>query len=123
MSNRRTLAATPKWEAHGAGFAFPSPIRRDAAGALRVGKTRLLVELVIRAHEDGRTPAEICRIYSPISEEDIRAVIAIWRENPAPLKRYLAQQDEKAAEVKAKIEAAGRDGAAVKARLLARKQG
>jgi hypothetical protein len=33
-----------------------APLREDASGALRVGSSRVLVELVIRAFQDGATP-------------------------------------------------------------------
>jgi hypothetical protein len=32
------------------------PLRRDVSGALRVGRSRVLLELVIRAFQDGATP-------------------------------------------------------------------
>ena len=35
------------------------PLREDASGALRVGASRVLLELVIRAFQDGATPETI----------------------------------------------------------------
>ena len=35
------------------------PLHRDASGALRVGHSRVLLELVIRAFQDGATPATL----------------------------------------------------------------
>lgn len=32
------------------------PLRREASGAIRVGASRVLLELVIRAFQDGATP-------------------------------------------------------------------
>jgi hypothetical protein len=37
------------------------PLQRDASGALRVGHSRVLVELVIRAFQDGATPEAIAQ--------------------------------------------------------------
>src|SRR5215475_2422608 len=39
------------------------PLRQDASGALRVGSSRVLVELVIRAFQDGATPEAIAQRY------------------------------------------------------------
>ena len=43
------------------------PLREDAAGALRVGRSRVLLELVIRAFQDGATPEAIVQRYSSFS--------------------------------------------------------
>lgn len=40
------------------------PLREDATGALRVGNSRVLLELVVRAFQDGATPETIVQRYS-----------------------------------------------------------
>lgn len=35
---------------------LPVPLRREDTGAIRVGGSRVLLELVIRASQDGKTP-------------------------------------------------------------------
>jgi hypothetical protein len=37
------------------------PLRQDASGALRIGHSRVLVDLVTRALQDGATPEAIAR--------------------------------------------------------------
>ena len=39
------------------------PLRQDVSGAFRVGSSRVLVELVIRAFQDGATPEAIAQRY------------------------------------------------------------
>jgi len=51
------------------------PIREDADGALRVGNSRVLLELVIRAFQDGATPETIVQRYSTLARADVYAVI------------------------------------------------
>ncbi len=53
-----------------------SPLRRDATGALRVGRSRLLLELVIHAFQDGATPEVIAQRYPSAALADIYAIIA-----------------------------------------------
>jgi uncharacterized protein (DUF433 family) len=54
------------------------PLRQDASGALRVGSSRVLVELVIRAFQDGATPEAIAQRYPTATLADIYAVIAYY---------------------------------------------
>jgi uncharacterized protein (DUF433 family) len=46
------------------------PLCWDASGALRVGRSRLLVELVIHAFQDGATPEAIAQRY-PAATSDV----------------------------------------------------
>ena len=52
------------------------PLRRDASGALRVGRSRILLELVIHAFQDGATPEVIAQRYPSAALADMYAVIA-----------------------------------------------
>jgi len=54
------------------------PLREDAAGALRVGDSRVLLELVIRAFQDGATPETVVQRYSTLALPDVYAVIAYY---------------------------------------------
>ena len=49
------------------------PLREDASGALRVGNSRVLLELVIRAFQDGATPESIVQRYSTLALADVYA--------------------------------------------------
>ena len=51
------------------------PLREDASGALRVGDTWVLHELVIDAFEDGATPETIARRFDTLVLSDIYAVV------------------------------------------------
>ena len=39
------------------------PLRFEASGAIRVGKTRVLLELIIKAYNRGASASEILRMY------------------------------------------------------------
>ena len=53
------------------------PLRQDDSGAVRIGTTQVLLELVIRAFEDGATPESIVQRYPSTTLGDIYAVIAV----------------------------------------------
>ena len=57
------------------------PLRQDASGAFRVGSSRVLVELVIRAFQDGATPEAIAQRYPTATLADIYAVIAYYLDS------------------------------------------
>ena len=96
------------------------PLREEVDGALRVGDSRVLLELVIRAFQDGATPESILQRYPTLTLPDIYAVIAYYLRHPSEVEDYLARRDRTAEEVLSQIERVQGDLADVRARLLAR---
>jgi uncharacterized protein (DUF433 family) len=95
------------------------PLHEDSTGALRIGEARVLLELVIRAFQDGATPEAIVQRYPTVTLGDVYAVIAYYLRNHAEIEAYLAQREKRAAEVRQKIEADQGNLADVRRRLLA----
>lgn len=98
------------------------PIREDATGALRVGSSRVLLELVIRAFQDGATPETIAQRYSTLALPDVYAVIAYYLRHRSDVEAYLARREEKAKQVQHRIECQQGDLSAIRARLLAQRK-
>jgi uncharacterized protein (DUF433 family) len=99
------------------------PLREDAAGgALRVGNSRVLLELVIRAFQDGATPEAIVQRYSTLALGDVYAVIAYYLRHRGEVEEYLARREQQAEEVRQRIEGQQGDLSEIRARLLARRQ-
>ena len=98
------------------------PLREDASGALRVGDSRVLLELVIRAYQDSATPETIVQRYSTLSLSDVYAVIAYYLRHGDEVETYLAQRERKAEEIQRRIESQQSDMSEIRARLLARRQ-
>ena len=96
------------------------PLYEDPPGVLRVGKSRVLLELVIRAFQRGQTPESIVQSYDTLSLPDTYAVVSYYLVNPAPVDEYLQRCDREAAAVSQKLEAAGMTGRVGKDELLAR---
>lgn len=94
------------------------PLREEADGALRVGSSRVLVELVLRAFQDGATPETIAQRYPSAPLADIYAVIAYYLRHRAELDDYLLRRERRADEVRSRIEAHQRDLADLRQRIL-----
>jgi uncharacterized protein (DUF433 family) len=96
------------------------PLRRDTSGGLRIGKSRVLLELVIRAFEDGATPEAIAQRYPTATLANIYSVLAYYLRHQEEIKAYLANREQKADEVRKRIESEQKDLADLRKRLLAR---
>jgi uncharacterized protein (DUF433 family) len=96
------------------------PLYEDPAGVLRVGKSRVLLELVIRAFQRGQTPESIVQSYDTLSLADVYAVVSYYLSNPVPFDDYLRRCDQEALAVGRMLDAAGMTGRVGKEELLAR---
>lgn len=98
------------------------PLREDASGALRVGESRVLLELVIHAFQDGATPEAIVQRYDTLTLPDVYAVIAYYLRHRGEVEEYLARREQKAEANRRRIEAEQADLSDIRARLLAKRQ-
>jgi uncharacterized protein (DUF433 family) len=98
------------------------PLREDDAGAVRVGDSRVLLELVIRAFQDGATPETIVQRYSTLELPDVYAVIAYYLRHRGVIEEYLERREQVAEEVRQRIEDQQGDLSEIRARLLAKRQ-
>jgi uncharacterized protein (DUF433 family) len=80
------------------------PLREEPAGVLRVGESRVLLELVIRAYQRGVSPQEIVRMYDSVALGDVFAVLAYYLAHPADIDEYLHKCEEDAQAVRRKVE-------------------
>ena len=81
----------------------------------------VLLELVIRAFQDGATPEAIVQRYSTLALPDVYAVIAYYLRHRIEVEAYLAQREQKAEEVRQKLESQQGDLSEIRARLQARR--
>jgi uncharacterized protein (DUF433 family) len=98
------------------------PLTEDATGALRVGNSRVLLEIVVHAFQDGATPETIVQRDSTLSLPDVYAVLAYYLRHPKEVEEYLARRDQKAEEVQQRIESQPGDLSEIRARLLAQRR-
>ena len=95
------------------------PLREDPPGVLRVGNSRVLLELVIHAHQQGKSPQEIIQMYDTLDFGDVYAVIAYYLAHRAEVDEYLRRCDEEADAIRRQIEVTQGPGP-TKEELLAR---
>lgn len=98
------------------------PLSEDADGALRVGNSRVLLELVVHAFQDGATPETIVQSYTTLTLPDVYAIIAYYLRHRDEVEDYLSRREQKAQEVQRRIAGQQGDLSAIRARLLAKRQ-
>jgi uncharacterized protein (DUF433 family) len=98
------------------------PLREDADGALRVGESRVLLELVIREFQNGATPETIVQRYSTLTLSDVYSVIAYYLRHRSEVESYLDTRDQQGEAVRQQIENRQGDLSEIRARLQARRQ-
>jgi len=99
------------------------PLRQDSTGALRIGTSRVLLELVIQAFQDGAaTPEAIVQRYPTTTLPDIYAAIAYYLRHREDVEAYLAEREQRAGEVRQRIESRQGDLGEIRHRLLARRR-
>jgi uncharacterized protein (DUF433 family) len=98
----------------------PIPLRQDETGAIRIGRTRVLLDLVIRAYQDGATPECIVSRYDTLRVADVYAVIGYYLTHRQEIDDYLHHRELEAAELRECIEASQRPRPGLREELLAR---
>jgi uncharacterized protein (DUF433 family) len=98
------------------------PLREDAAGVLRVGDSRVLLELVIRAFQDGATPETIVQRYSTLDLPDVYSVITYYLRHQSEIEEYLVRREQQARDTELRIALRQGDLSGIRSRLLARRQ-
>ena len=72
------------------------PIRTDDHGRLRVGNTRVLLDLVIYSFRLGNTPETITEQYPSLSLDDVYLSIGYYLRHRDEVDAYLRQQEAEA---------------------------
>lgn len=98
------------------------PLREDETGAIRVGNTRVLLELVIRAFQDGASPESIVQRYSSLSLSDVYLTIGYYLRHRDTVEAYLAQREQLAESVRQRLSSIQPDLSLIRSRLLGQQQ-
>ncbi|SRR6266851_1838355 len=73
----------------------PNPyVRSDDHGALRVGKTKVSLDSVVYAFQQGHSPETIQQQYPSVSLEEIYGAITYYLANREEVDRYLKRQEQ-----------------------------
>jgi uncharacterized protein (DUF433 family) len=101
--------------------ADPVPLRVDEHGATRVGNTRVLLEVLIEAYQEGANPETIVRWFDSLRLADVHAVISYYLNHQEEVAEYLRQREALADEVRRTIEAGQPSRPHFREELLARR--
>ena len=99
----------------------PAPLRTDEYGVVHVGDSQVVLDLVIRAFNDGADPEGIVHGYPTLNLADVYAAIAYYLRNRKEVDEYLQARREEAERLRQEIEAKQPDRAELRAKLLTRK--
>jgi uncharacterized protein (DUF433 family) len=95
------------------------PLHEDSTGAIRVGNSRVLLETVIRAFQDGAAPESIVHRYSSLSLADTYNVIGYYLRHQDTVETYLHQREQLAESVQQKLSSIQPNLSSIRSRLLA----
>jgi uncharacterized protein (DUF433 family) len=80
-------------------------VRQDEDGVLRVGDTRVLLDLVVHAFDDGASCENIVDRCPSLSLANAYGAVAFYLNNREYVDEYLAERERDAQEIRRKIEA------------------
>lgn len=95
------------------------PLREDETGAIRIGDSRVLLELVIRAFQDGASPETIVQRYSTLSLSDVYITIGYYLRHQQEVESYLNEREQLAESVRQRFSEIQPDLSLIRSRLLA----
>jgi uncharacterized protein (DUF433 family) len=97
------------------------PLATDTDGIVRVGATRVTLDTVVVAFDEGATPEEIVQQYPSLDLADVYAAISYYLRHRSEVEEYLrgrqAQHDDARREIETRSPQAG-----IRARLVSRRK-
>jgi uncharacterized protein (DUF433 family) len=97
------------------------PLRMDEHGDIRVGDTRVLLDVIISEFENGASPEDIVHGYSTLQLADVYAVIAYYLRHQEEVDNYLQKREVEAERLRQEIEAQQPWRSGLREKLLARR--
>ena len=96
------------------------PLAEDADGVIRVSGTRVTLDTIVGAFNDGASAEDIVSMYPSLDLADVYVVIAYYLRRRADVDAYRRRREEHAAAVRAENESRF-DPHGIRERLLARR--
>lgn len=96
------------------------PLLFGADGVLRVARTRVTLDSVVAAFQEGATPEEIARQYPTIGLADVYVVLGYYPQHRQAVDEYLRDRRDLSARTRRENEARW-PAVGIRERLLARK--
>src|SRR5436305_5627030 len=80
--------------------AEPVPLVTDASGVVRLQGTRVPLDTVVGAFDDGATAEEIIQQYPSLQLADVYAVLTYYLRHRVEVAAYLDEREQRAGEVR-----------------------
>lgn len=101
--------------------ADPVPLCVDDHGVIRIGESRLPLEVVLDYHNQGLTAEAIAEGYQDIiSLADVHAVLAYYLRHQDEVDQYLQRREQEAEELRSEVESRQPSRPGLREELLAR---
>jgi uncharacterized protein (DUF433 family) len=98
--------------------ADPVPLRIDDTGAIRVGPSRVTLDVLLQYWRMGMKPEEIARGLDTLTLADVHGALAYYFRHQTEIDNYLRRREEEAEKLRQEIESANASRLApLKARL------
>ncbi|MGH7321106.1 MAG: DUF433 domain-containing protein [Candidatus Rokuibacteriota bacterium] len=102
--------------------AEPVPLVLDADGVARIGGTRVTLDTLVAAFDEGATAEEIAHQYPSLQLADVYSVIGFYLRRRQDVDTYLRERQRLAGTIRVQNESRF-DPQGVRARLMARRTG
>jgi len=83
---------------------IPVPLRVDENGVVRVGDTRVTLEVVVAKFNLGATAEQIAESFDTLQLDDVYCVVGYYLRHKDEVDAYLREVDEQAQQVREEIE-------------------
>jgi uncharacterized protein (DUF433 family) len=74
--------------------ADPAPLRVDETGTIRVGPSRVTLDVLLQYWRQGMTPEEIARGLDTLTLADVHGALAYYFRHQAEMDEYLRQREQ-----------------------------
>ncbi len=101
--------------------AEPVPLRTDEYGAVRVGTSRVLLDVVVDEFKKGASAEAIAHNYPTLQLADVYAVIGYYLRHQDEVNAYLLAREKEADRLRQEIESKQPDRSNLRAKLLERR--
>jgi uncharacterized protein (DUF433 family) len=81
------------------------PLRVDESGAIRVGSSRVTLDVLLADYRSGQSPEEIVRQLDTLDLADVYAAIAYYHRHRGEVEEYLCRHEVEAETLRREIEA------------------
>ena len=83
----------------------PPPLRMDEGGAVRVGTSRVSLDVVVEQYENGMSVDELVRAYDTLTPAEVYGVIAYYLRHRDEVRAYLHRREAEATATRTALEA------------------